>query len=254
MVYSNACYAPGAGEGFEPPASEEVAAERVSAYSRAPLAELSAGGYFATDFFAGAAHLVAALLDQPDAAFADVFASEPRYEADAVVAIPHGSVEDADLLLQHSTYFEGAADYWYAFAGDPTATFSGGVATAHGPIRVDPVAPLSRDGGSVVGVASNYAHSLGREGEATVALPVELGGRIPSGTPEEVLVCADRCVLLPVVDSCPCYVGTSDQRVANLSHAAWRRVTDDPLEEGLVPVQVFFDIELVDASEDQLRR
>jgi hypothetical protein len=70
---------------------------------------------------------------------------------------------------------------------------------------------------------------------------VSIGGGIPTGAPTEVLVCADRCVSLPVVDSCPCYVGTPDQRVANLSHAAWRAVTDAPLEEGLIPVQVYLE-------------
>jgi hypothetical protein len=33
-------------------------------------------------------------------------------------------------------------------------------------------------------------------------------------------------------------VGTHDQRIANLSHAAWRLVTDAPLVEGLIPVEV----------------
>jgi hypothetical protein len=53
-----------------------------------------------------------------------------------------------------------------------------------------------------------------------------------------VLICADRCVMLPVVDSCPCYAGTSDQRIANLSHAAWALVSDMPLAEGLIEVEV----------------
>jgi hypothetical protein len=87
-------------------------------------------------------------------------------------------------------------------------------------------------------MASSYPENAGWEGQATVALPVELGGGTPDGEPRRVLVCADRCVVLPVVDSCPCYVGTADQRVANLSHAAWRLVTDMPLEEGLIAVEV----------------
>jgi hypothetical protein len=41
-----------------------------------------------------------------------------------------------------------------------------------------------------------------------------------------------------VVDVCPCYAGTADQRVVNLSHAAWALVSDMPLEEGLIDVEV----------------
>lgn len=61
---------------------------------------------------------------------------------------------------------------------------------------------------------------------------------MPDGDASYVLVCADRCVSLPVVDSCPCFVGTPDQRVANLSIEAWRQVTDLPIEEGLVRVEL----------------
>jgi hypothetical protein len=236
MIYSNACYAPGAGEGFDTPADEETAAARVSAYSRAPLAELGASAYFATDYFAGAAHLVGKLLDAPDLPYGDVFATEPNFRADGLARLPHALLEGAETWLHRSPYFDGRTDYWYAFAGDPAASLSGG-----GGSRA--MAGLSAGGIAVVeglatGRASSYGESIGWEGQATVALPLELGGRIPEGEPQVVLVCAERCASLPVVDSCPCYVGTPDQRVANLSHAAWALVTDMPLEEGLIPVQV----------------
>jgi hypothetical protein len=236
MIYSNACYAPGASEGFDTPADEQTASARVSAYSRAPLAELGASAYFATDFYAGAAHLVGTLLDQPSLPYGEVFASEPNFSADGLVRLPHASVEGAETWLHRSAYFEGKLDYWYAFAGDPTGTLAGG---SHGFASAAPaVPPLAAVDGLASGMASSYKENIGWEGQATVALPLELGGGVPDGAPTRVLVCADRCVSLPVVDSCPCYVGTPDQRIANLSHAAWRLVTDDPLEEGLVHVEV----------------
>jgi len=235
MIYSNACYAPGASEGFDTLATEEVAAGRVGAYSRAPLADLGASAYFATDFYEGAAHLVAKLLDEPTLPYGDVFASEPRFVADGLTRLPHDGVEGAETWLHRSAYFEGKVDYWYAFAGNPIATFAGGAQTTLGEAAT---APLVTVDGLVSGMASSYGESAGWEGMATVALPLEIGGGIPAGAPTHVLVCADRCVSLPVVDSCPCYLGTADQRVANLSHEAWRQITDLPLEEGLVRVEV----------------
>ncbi|HJP72250.1 MAG TPA: hypothetical protein VJ975_11070 [Candidatus Limnocylindria bacterium] len=242
MIYSNACYAPGASEGFDTLATEDVAAERVSDYSRAPLADLGASAYFATDFYQGAAHIVGTLLDQPDLAYGDVFASEPRFAAEGLARRPHGSIEGAETWLDRTAYFDGKVDYWYAFAGDPSATFAratAGLAAIEGSVAGSAsVPPLVAVDGLVTGMASSYGESAGWEGMATVALPLEIGGGIPEGEPGYVLVCADRCVSLPVVDSCPCYVGTPDQRVANLSHEAWRQVTELPLEEGLVRVEV----------------
>ncbi len=238
MIYSNACYAPGASEGFDTLATEEVAAQRVSAYSRAPLAEMGASAYFATDYYEGAAHLVGTLIDGPTRAYGEVFATEPRFVADGLTKLPHASIVGAESWLHRSAYFDGKVDYWYAFAGDPNASLGGG-SNLRAPVAVAPAAPsLVAVDGLVTGMASSYGESAGWEGQATVALPLELGGGIPAGEPSQVLVCADRCVSMPVVDSCPCYVGSSDQRVANLSHEAWRQVTEVPLAEGLLRVEI----------------
>jgi hypothetical protein len=242
MIYSNACYAPGASEGFDTPADEATAATRVAAYSRGPLVDLGASAYFATDYYEGAAHLIAALLDAPDAPYGQIFASEPRYEADGLVRLPLETIDGGETWLHRSAYFEGKVDYWYAFAGNPTLSLSGAArpgADIAGSVAATPQGPppIVVDG-LITGQASNYAETAGWEGEATIALPPEAGVAVGQGRPRSVLVCAERCATLPVVDVCPCYVGTADQRVANLSHAAWALVTDAPLIEGLIDVTV----------------
>lgn len=247
MIYSNACYAPGAGE---PQLAEnvapETAVERVSTYSRAPLAELGASAYFATDFYEGAAQLISTMLDQPELPYGRVFAADPHFDGAGLATGAHSTITSAEVWLHRSPYFDGKVDYWYAFAGDPDGSFGGstvpggGEAVTFGAGSLSGVGPtpLVAIGGVVTGMASYYSENPGYEGLATVALPAEIGGAVPTGEPMTVVVCADRCVELPVVDMCPCHVGTPDQRVANLSAAAWTAVSDEPFSEGLVNVQI----------------
>lgn len=94
---------------------------------------------------------------------------------------------------------------------------------------------------TISGIASNYPTTAGFSGQPVVALPQDLGGRYTGQQHGEVTVCADRCAVLAVVDYCQCYWGTPDQRIIDLSHAAWTLVSDKPLSAGLIEVTVTLD-------------
>lgn len=127
MIYSNVCYAPGAGEGSEPPSSPDEARQRAGYYSRTPLA-MGASAVFATDFYEGAATLVHHLLTAPTAPYGEIFRSDPRFESSALSTMPHPFTPGNELWLHRSAYFGDQVDYWYAFSGDPASTFAGGTA------------------------------------------------------------------------------------------------------------------------------
>ena len=147
MIYSNACYAAGAGEQRLGPATPEEAAARVSGYSRAPLVEMGASAYFATDFYEGAAHLIDRLLGNPSATYGDIFATEAGFDPASLTRIADPEEGAREVWLHRSTYFDGQLDYWYAFAGDPNASPASGMldGTAAEAVQSVQVAAPARD-------------------------------------------------------------------------------------------------------------
>jgi hypothetical protein len=103
------------------------------------------------------------------------------------------------------------------------------------------VAPPPANGTTVSGRATWYCCSLGWRGQAVVALPGALGGHYDAPPAANfVTVCADRCVVLPIVDYCGCSWGTAGQKVADLSPEAWAAITDRSLSMGVVTVTLQF--------------
>jgi hypothetical protein len=118
MIYNKACYTPGAGEGWDTKATEDVAKQRVASYSRAVLA-IGASAYFATDI--NASSVVDLVLRNPDMTFGQIARNAAGYEEAAQRQFNHPDVPGARLWIQR-TDDHGGMDYWYAYAGDPQAT------------------------------------------------------------------------------------------------------------------------------------
>jgi hypothetical protein len=135
MIYSNACYAPGAGEGGKPKATESVAFERVRNFSY-PALKIGAGAYFATDMWHGAEQLVTNVLAHRSWTFGVIAEAANGYSLAAQRRMAHPDLSGRQVWIQRTTTTMGT-DYWLAYAGNPSLTPSGAMG-----VYVPPPAPV----------------------------------------------------------------------------------------------------------------
>jgi hypothetical protein len=123
MIYSNACYTPGASEGWDTPATESVALQRVRNYSY-PALKIGGGAYFATDMYQGAQQLVDTILRNPTMAFGSIAEHANGYDLSRQRHFDHPDLSGRRIWIQN-TGDATSGDYFLAYAGKPALTPSG---------------------------------------------------------------------------------------------------------------------------------
>lgn len=132
MVYAQAHYAPGFGERYTPETPITTlgeAQQRVRHYST-PILEL--GGTYLATAYGDADAIVKRVLTQPNTPYADLFAQGRGWSRDNAVSMTHPDAAGASVWVQRtviSGFHFGDPDFWYAFAGNPRKTPSGGTGT-----------------------------------------------------------------------------------------------------------------------------
>ena len=123
MIYSNACYTPGASEGFDVPATESVAMQRVRNYSYPGLL-LGGGAYFATDMNNGPQQLIDTILTNPGMAFGAIAENANGYDLSRQRHYAHPDLPGTRIWIQN-TGSPTSGNYFFAYAGHPDLTPSG---------------------------------------------------------------------------------------------------------------------------------
>ena len=123
MIYSNACYAPGASEGSDTPATETKALQRVRNYSF-PSLSVGGGAYFATDMHNGPQQLVDTILRNPGMPFGEIAESANGYDLSRQRHFAHPDLAGTRIWIQN-TGDPTSGDYFFAYAGKPGLTPSG---------------------------------------------------------------------------------------------------------------------------------
>lgn len=147
MIYSNACYAPGAGEDEAGhPTDERMAWARVGYYSRGVLG-MGAGAYFASDLWHGSSSLVQQILRNPTMTYGEIFKRASGYSASALRPYVHPTLGNRQVWLHRSGDYQGLQSYWYAFAGNPNNTPSNPNAAVPAAPPAPSVLPVARVAG-----------------------------------------------------------------------------------------------------------
>jgi hypothetical protein len=169
MIYSNACYTPGAGEGWDTPATESVALQRVRNYSY-PALVLGAGAYYASDMYQGSLQLVDTILRNPGMAFGAIAENANGYNLYRQRHFAHQDLAGKRIWIQN-TGEPTSGDYFFAYAGKPDLTPSGTTVA-----YTEPVPPAQ----PVPTVVGRYP-AAGATGVSTAAQPAVQFDRVVYG-------------------------------------------------------------------------
>ncbi|MEO6059525.1 MAG: hypothetical protein ABIQ05_06130 [Candidatus Limnocylindria bacterium] len=174
MIYGNACYAPGASESWDTPATESVAYERVRNYSYPALAA-GASAYYASDL--GTAGLVTSILRNPSLTYADITRAANGYDEAAQRHFAHPDVSNAEIWIQRTSRWGGGSlDYLFAFAGNPLAKPEGGFGTPLAPPAPPPGATTYNPAAALVFKAGSHTgYQFSSSGAVTAQKTYTLG-------------------------------------------------------------------------------